>query len=65
MPNVMVNPLDSLDLFPGRDANECADARQGPVRCQSGLTALFQIEKNGPNEMINRSKEENDEGREG
>jgi hypothetical protein len=58
----MVNPLDCLDLFPGRDANECADAWQSPILRQSGLTALFQFEKNVPREVTNQSKEENDEG---
>ena len=58
----MLNLLDSLDLFPGRDANKCADGWQSLVPCQSGLTVSFQVEKNVSNEVINRSKEENDEG---
>jgi hypothetical protein len=42
----MVNLLDSLNLFPGRDANKCAAGRRSPVVYQGGPTALFQIEKN-------------------
>jgi hypothetical protein len=53
----MVNVLDSLDLFPGRDAKECAAGRRSPVLCQSGLTALFQIEKNVLEGVSNRGKE--------
>ena len=60
----MLNLLDSLDLFPGRDANKGADAWPSLVPCQSGLTVSFQVE-NVSNEVMNRSKEENDEGREG
>jgi hypothetical protein len=41
-----VNSLDSLDLFPGRNAIEDADLRGSPVARQNRLNALFQIEKN-------------------
>ena len=58
----MVNLLDSLNVFPGRDANKCAAGRRSPVVYQGGLTALFQIEKNVLEGVSNRGKEENDEG---
>jgi hypothetical protein len=47
----MVNSLDSLDLFPGGDANEEEDSGGIPVRARAVSKALFQIEKNVSKEV--------------
>jgi len=51
----MVNPLDSLDLFRGREAESGADSRRCLVAHRSCLKALLQIEMGFSKKMSNDS----------